>query len=98
MEDTIILLDEEVIYELLTEGEQGPVGPRGADGPLNSGFNWAQSLSSTSWVIPHNLSYKPAVTTLTVGGVAMLGSVTHISNNVIQIDFNSPVAGTAHLI
>lgn len=74
------------------------IGPRGPKGETNKGFDYQQPIASPSWVIAHNLGFKPDVTTLSIGGLAILGSVVHLSDNVVQINFNSPVAGTAHLI
>jgi hypothetical protein len=75
----------------------GPQGPRGPKGDSWAGFNYIQNLPLVTWAIAHNLGYKPSVSTFSAGGVVMLGSVTHLSDNVVQIDFNTPVSGSAHL-
>lgn len=86
--------------QILKTGPQGPQGLQGVQGPKGdpgSNFNYTQQTPLNTWVIAHNLGYKPSVSTLSVGGVVMLGSVTHLSDNVVQIDFNTPVSGSAHL-
>lgn len=61
-------------------------------------YNYVQTLPSTTWTIAHNLGRKPIVMTYTVGGTSLLGTVTNLSNNVLEISFSAVVAGTARLI
>ena len=56
-----------------------------------------QSTASTSWVINHNLGFKPNVTLLSAGGMQMEADVLHVSNNQVTITFLIPVTGTARL-
>ena len=61
------------------------------------GFDHAQLAASATWTIAHNLGYRPSVSTFSAGGVEMMASVTHLSTNVLQLNFNTPVAGSARL-
>ena len=75
-------------------GPPGPPGPPGANG---AGFDFTQASPSAVWTISHNLGVRPSVSTLSVGGVEMWGTATHLSANVVQVNFSTPVAGTARL-
>ena len=63
-----------------------------------SGVNFTQNLASSTWVIAHNLGYKPIVEVFSVGGVQMIGTVVHISHNLVNVQFEVAVAGFARLI
>jgi len=78
-------------------GPQGPQGPQGPPGINGTGFDFTQSTPSAVWTIPHNLGTRPTVSAVSVGGVEMWGTITHLSNNVVQVDFSTPIAGTARL-
>lgn len=64
---------------------------------LPLGYDFTQASASATWTIAHNLGYKPSVSAFSVGGVEMMASVTHLSTNTLQLDFNLPVAGSARL-
>jgi hypothetical protein len=80
------------------KGEQGDTGAQGPTGSSYSGVIYHQTLAASSWVIAHNLGTRPSATPFSVGGVEMEGSVTHLSDNVLQIDFNIEIAGYARII
>ena len=61
------------------------------------GYDHTQSSAASTWTIAHNLGYRPSVSAFSVGGVEMIASVTHLSINTLQLDFNLPVAGSARL-
>lgn len=86
-----VLVNKTIVQKATSHGAPGPRGP------INKGFNFVQSVAATVWTIAHNLDYKPAVTTLSVGGMEMVGDVLHLSNNVLTVSFNIAVAGTARL-
>jgi hypothetical protein len=58
-------------------------------------YTHTQGSASASWTITHNLGRKVQVTLFTVGGVEMLGDITHTSTNVATVTFVSAVAGSA---
>ncbi|MGH8710131.1 MAG: hypothetical protein ACREVA_02250 [Burkholderiales bacterium] len=65
---------------------------------ISIGYNFTQSVASTTWTIAHNLGYYPAVMTFTLGGIAITAFIQHISLNVTIITFNTSTAGFAHLV
>jgi hypothetical protein len=73
-------------------------GPRGAPGIGGEGFLFEQASPSDTWIINHNLGFRPDVTLLTTGGVEMIGSVVHTSVNQAVAQFSSAVAGSARCI
>lgn len=81
-----------------TPGPQGIQGPTGPIGPAAVGYLHTQASESATWTIAHNLGFRPAVAPVSVGGVEMIGSITHLSDNTLQIDFLTPVAGSARLV
>jgi hypothetical protein len=70
---------------------QGPPGNMAA-------YTHVQSSPASTWIINHNLGYKPDVTLYTTGGVVMYAEIVHISNNQTQIIFTIPTSGVARLI
>lgn len=58
-------------------------------------YTHTQSVASASWIVNHNLGYRPAVSALSVGGKLMLGDVVHTSVNQVVIGFDQPLAGLA---
>lgn len=78
----------------------GVPGPKGVDGVGGSaGYNHTQASSSASWLINHNLGYRPSVAVFTTGGVEVFGGeVLHTSINQLTITFDVAFAGTARLI
>ena len=74
-------------------------GPRGADGASGSTqYVHAQPAAALSWTVAHNLGRRAMVTVLSIGGMEVLASVIHLSSNVLQIDFDNPMAGEARCI
>lgn len=72
----------------------GIPGPKGDPG---SGFTFEQTSPSDSWLINHNLGFRPSVDLFTTGGMEMLGEVVHISVNQTVVNFNGAIAGFARL-
>ena len=104
MNDTKVLVNSKPInvavkgssVKVITQqrGERGPIGPGGTA----SSFDFTQATPSAVWTIAHNRGAYPTVTLKSVGNVEMMGTITHLSLNVVQVNFNTPVAGTARLI
>lgn len=88
-----------------SQGEQGPAGPKGDTGDPGpkgdkgdvAGFAFTQTSPAVMWIIPHNLGVRPTVSIYSVGGIEMLGTVQHLSENTLQIGFAAPTAGFARL-
>lgn len=77
--------------QVVTVGTQGPAGGGGGGG----NFTHTQTLAAASWTVNHNLGYRPAIQTLTMGGVEFLGEVLHVSANQAVVYFDSPSSGLA---
>ena len=71
------------------------VGPAGPPGNGEVQYTHTQAVASATWTVNHNLGYRPAVTPLSMGGVAMWAEVLHISSNQALVNFDSPTAGQA---
>lgn len=88
---------------VLTAGEQGPAGPSGPPGPEGppglaaSGLTFMQGTPDTTWVIDHNLGFKPAVEIIDQDGNEVDGEVSHLNINQLRIYFVTPLAGLARL-
>lgn len=81
----------------------GPPGPAGEQGPPGSGGNgiayeYVQASPNASWVINHNLGYFPNFNVDEAGtGVGLEPAWIHHSNMQLELQFNTPRAGTARL-
>lgn len=76
----------------------GPSGPAGIAGGDAANYEHTQALAASSWVINHNLGFKPNVTVEEAGtGQVIMCSEIHHSNWQLELQFNTPRAGTARL-
>lgn len=85
---TLIINSPPQIISTLASGQ----GPAGA---ASSTFEYAQAVASATWVVNHNLGFRPNVAVLSVGGVEMWAEIVHISVNQVQVLFDFPRAGLA---
>lgn len=72
-------------------------GPAGPSGGAASTYEHTQSVSSASWVINHNLGYRPNVSVSDGAGNLVISNVVHHSINQVELQFNSPITGSARL-
>lgn len=56
-----------------------------------------QATTSSSWVIAHNLGFKPNVIIEDVGGATIEGELLYTDNNNLTVSFSQGVAGVAYL-
>lgn len=56
-----------------------------------------QTTASDVWVIAHNLDKYPSVTIVDTGGSVVVGEITYIDTNTIQLQFAGAFSGTAYL-
>lgn len=66
----------------------GPPGPAGTGGFLHT-----QGSASASWVVNHNLGFRPTVQVYDTGGSVVNAEIVHVSINQCQILFAAPVSG-----
>jgi hypothetical protein len=79
------------IVNTVTATTAGPQGPSGA------GYLHQQTSSSSTWVINHNLGFRPAVELFDSGNQEIDGDVAHPSINQAIITLSPATAGTARL-
>lgn len=70
------------------------VGPQG---PAGVGYLHQQTSSSTTWVINHNLGFRPAIELFDSGSQEIDGDVAHPSVNQAIITLSPATTGTARL-
>lgn len=70
---------------------------RGENGTSGGGFTHTQSSPSDTWIINHNLGYRPSVELIDIGGLEIEGEVQHLSLNQTVVRFNVATAGFARL-
>lgn len=56
-----------------------------------------QAVSSSTWVITHNMGFYPAVSVVDSGGNTVIGDVTYISENQVSVSFSASFGGKAYL-
>lgn len=66
-----------------------------APGSSSLRFDFSQPTPSATWTIAHNLGKRPLIRIFTLGGVEVEALPAHLSDNVTQIHFDLPFAGTA---
>jgi hypothetical protein len=96
-----------------TAGVQGATGVGGADvgntddvpeGAENKyftvervSFEHTQGSASNSWVINHNLGFKPNVTVVDSAGNIVEGEITYTNSNSLTVSFQASFSGYAYL-
>lgn len=104
---TEIVTTEDTVTEIVTSVEQGPPGPpgsigidglqgiQGEKGDVGGTYEHLQLVNSDSWIVNHNLGFRPNVSVLSVGGREMFAEVIHTSLNQVIIYFDEPRDGIA---
>jgi len=73
----------------------GPQGPAGLSG--NAAYHHTQVGSSSMWEIAHGLGFFPNVTTQDDEGYDIVGAVSYLDEDTLQVVFSTAVAGDAYL-
>jgi hypothetical protein len=83
---------QEQPYEVVIQSQvlPGPPGPAGVH------YTHYQMVPNTTWIVNHNLGYKPHITVLSPGGTALVCEIIHTNVNQAVLIFNLPTAGTAY--
>lgn len=66
-------------------------------GDLDKNYVHNQPTASTTWNVQHGLSKKPSVTVVDSGDNEVIGEVTYLDNNNINISFSAAFSGKAYL-
>lgn len=79
---------------------QGPKGDKGdpGDAGIGSSYTHTQASPSASWVITHNLGFRPTVYVTDTAGDECVGDVLHNSTSQLTITFSASFAGQARLM
>ena len=73
----------------------GPQGPAGLSG--NGAYHHVQGTSAYVWNITHNLGFFPSVSAQDDDGYDIIGAVTYIDENHVNVTFGIQVMGDAYL-
>ena len=60
-------------------------------------FTHVQAAATTTWVINHNLGFRPLVQAYTSGGLLIVGDIAQINLNQTTVSFTVSIAGYALL-
>jgi hypothetical protein len=60
-------------------------------------FTHEQSSPEATWIIIHNLGYKPNIKVIDSSQGTVEGGENHLSNNTVELTFQNPFSGTAYL-
>ena len=80
------------VTSTVTAITQGPQGPAGSGAYIHT-----QSAASTTWIINHNMGFRPSVELLDSGSQEIDGEVSHPSVNQTVVTLNPASAGLARL-
>jgi len=69
-------------------------GPAGAGGNV---FVHDQQVASASWTINHSLNIYPTVVVVDTANEVVVGDVTYVDLNNVQVSFAAPFSGKAYL-
>lgn len=61
-------------------------------------YNHTQSVASATWIIAHNLGYKPSITVLDSNDFEVYAEIQHSSLNELEVRFKSAQTGKAYLV
>lgn len=63
----------------------------------NPSFTFVQAVATGVWLIRHNLNCNPQIQVRDVQGNSITGQVSYINSTLVQITFNTLIAGKAYL-
>jgi len=90
-----LIRDEVLSVDIIVDTGVGPPGPPGPGGAASSSYEHSQPSASDTWIVNHNLGFKPSTFAYSVGGMMMWANVQHFSDNQVRIYFDGPVSGYA---
>lgn len=75
------------------------VGPQGPPGPPGGGsYQHTQSTPASTWVVNHNLGFRPDVSVFSPGGIEVEAEIAHVSTTQTEIRFSAAATGSARFI
>ena len=97
VDDVPALVIEQERVEVVDVAKQGPQGIPGTDGVDGGSYYHTQVGVSDTWVIVHNLGYRPNVATFNSADSQVEGEVVHDSTIQMTVTFSSAFSGYAVL-
>ena len=100
-----------VLSTVLVDSQHGPTGPIGATGaqgvqgvqgltgpaPASTNYQHSQGVSTDTWVVAHNLGFKPNVSIFDSAGTNVIGDISHVDYNTLRLTFQFAFGGYAVL-
>ncbi|MFA7269833.1 MAG: hypothetical protein WC073_10855 [Sterolibacterium sp.] len=66
-------------------------------GGADKHYAHSQLIPSDTWLVAHNLGKHPSATVVDSAGSVVIGDVSYIDSNNLQLNFSGAFAGTAYL-
>lgn len=79
------------------DGLRGARGERGPAGTVGEPFVYTPPDVATQWLVVHNLQRHPIVTVMDAASRLIYPDVTYLDQNIVQLNFDIPMTGTAYL-
>ncbi len=97
-----ITTESEIVSSTVITGDNYTIELNKGDGsviPIEfaQSFRHIQSSNSTSWVIIHNLGFRPSVTIIDLDGDTVNGNIIYNTTNQLTLTFAQPIKGEAYL-
>ncbi len=93
----VVTTNESPIVVIQREGIAGPRGPIGPTGTVGDTFVYSPPDVSAIWNITHNMERFPIVTVVDTANRIIEPNVTYLTLNILRLDFDIPMTGTAYL-
>ena len=94
---TVPIVVNDVILITTPAGTQDFGTAQNALEPQALAYEHVQNAVSSSWVITHNLGFKPNVTVVDSGGTIYEGEITYTNSNSLTVSFSQSFSGKAYL-
>ena len=98
----VVVEEVDVVGVQGKQGEQGPQGVAGAAGPAGaSALNpivFRQDEAASTWTIVHGLNTFPVVVVVDSANETVMGDVSYLDPNTVQLTFGAPFSGIAYLL
>jgi hypothetical protein len=94
---TVPIVVNDVILITTPSGTQDFGTAQGSLEPQALAYEHTQNAVSSSWVITHNLGFKPNVTVVDSGGTIYEGEITYTNSNSLTVSFSQAFSGKAYL-
>ena len=91
----VIATDKLYVYRNNNTWEEWSSGGGGGGSSISEVFEF--NIANTTWTIEHNLGLYPSITTVNDRGEVIIGEITYIDNNTINVVFSEEVSGKAFI-